>query len=273
MSVEGLHVERLGSGTPAVFVHGSFGSAASAFAGQRELSDAHELVFVDRRGFGGSAAVKELGWQTDARDVVALLDDRGPAHLVGHSYGGVVALLAAGMRPDAVLSVVAVEPPIFTAAAGDPAADRLSEKTRAVAERAPELDIEDFMREWGASLGQSRFEVQAWTEGFTESDWAAAESSRRERWPGDAPIDFEALAAARFPKVLVHGGWNPEVVGHKAKVGAGFAAVCRSIAERAGGEVVSFPAWSHTPQHEEAAAFNHVLRRVWDSAAPAPAPA
>ena len=263
MSVDGLSVERLGSGTPAVFVHGSFGSAASAFAAQRPLADANQLILVDRRGFGGSAAGDELGWPTDARDVVALLDALGPAHLVGHSYGAVVCLLAAGTRPDAVLSLVAVEPPLYTAAAGDPAADQLIEKTRAVAERAPELDIEDFMREWGASLGQSRFEVQAWTEGFDEADWAAAESSRHERWPGDAPIDFEALAAAQFPKVLVHGGWNPEVVGHKAKVGAGFAAACRAIAERIGGEVESFSASAHTPQHDEAAAFNELLRRVW----------
>ena len=266
MSVDGLHVERSGAGAPAVFVHGSFGSAAKAFAGQRPLSDANELVFVDRRGFGSSPAGEDVGWQTDADDLVALLDELGPAHLVGHSYGAVVCLLAAGRRPDAVLSLVAVEPPVFAAAAGDPDADQLTEKTRAVAERAPELGIEDFMREWGASLGQSRFEVQAWTEGFSASDWAGAESSRRERWPGDAPIDYEALAAASFPKVLVHGGWNPEVVGHKAKVGAGFAAVCSAIAERIGGEVERFAASAHTPQHDEAAAFNELLRRVWGSA-------
>ncbi|CAA9471002.1 MAG: hypothetical protein AVDCRST_MAG38-1303 [uncultured Solirubrobacteraceae bacterium] len=268
MSVDGLHVERLGAGPPVVLVHGSFGSGAKAFAGQRPLSDAHELLLVDRRGFGGSAAGEAVGWQADAADVVALLEELGAAHLVGHSYGGVGCLLAAGMKPDAVLSVVAVEPPLFTAAAGDPAADELIEKTRAVAERAPELDIEDFMREWGASLGQSRFEVQAWTEGFSESDWANAEASRREQWAGDAPVDYEALAAASFPKVLVHGGWNPEVVGHKAKVGAGFAAVCRAIAERIGGEVESFAGSAHTPQHEEAAAFNELLRRVWTASAP-----
>ena len=267
MSSEGLQIERLGAGEPAVFVHGSFGSAASAFSGQRPLSDDNELLFVDRRGFGGSAAAEDVGWQTDAADVASLLDEVGRAHLVGHSYGGVVCLLAAGMRPDAVASLVAVEPPLFTAAAGDPAADELIEKTRAVAERAPELDIEDFMREWGASLGQSRFEVQAWTEGFSEADWAAAESSRRERWPGDAPVDYDVLAAAGFPKVLIHGGWNPEVVGHKAKVGAGFAAVCRAVAQRIGGEIESFGGSAHTPQHDEAAAFNELLRRVWASAA------
>ncbi len=248
-------------------MHGTIGSAPRAFAGQRELSDTNELIFVDRRGFGGSAAAEDVGWQTDAADVAALLDEVGRAHLVGHSYGGVVCLLAAGERPDAVASLVAVEPPVFTAAAGDPAADGLIEKTRAVAARAPGLDIEYFMREWGASLGQSRFEVQAWTEGFSQADWAAAESSRRERWPGDAPIDYDALAAAGFPKLLVHGGWNPEVVGHKAKVGAGFAAVCHAVAQRIGGEVESFAASAHTPQHDEAAAFNELLRRVWASAA------
>ncbi len=266
MSVEGLHVERFGSGAPAVFLHGSFGSAASAFAGQRTLSESNELIFVDRRGFGGSPAAENVGWETDAADLVALLDAMGPAHLVGHSYGGVGCLLAAGTRPDAVASLVAVEPPVFTAAAGDPAADQLTEKTRAVAERAPHLDMEEFMREWGASLGQSRFEVQAWTSGFSESDWAAAESSRGERWAGDAPLDYDALAAATFPKILVHGGWNPEVVGHKAKVGAGFAAVCHAIAERIGGQVERFPGSAHTPQHDEAAAFNDLLRRVWGSA-------
>ena len=266
MSTDGVHVERFGAGSPAVFVHGSFGSSASAFAGQRVLADGNELVFVDRRGFGGSPAGDEVGWPTDADDLVSLLDDTGPAHLVGHSYGGVVCLMADGMRPELVASLVAVEPPLFTAAAGDPAADELTERTRAVAARAPDLEIEDFMREWGASLGQSRFEVQAWTEGFSAADWAAAESSRRERWPADAPVDYAALAAADFPKLLVHGGWNPEVVGHKAKVGAGFAAVCRTLAERIGGELEAFDASTHAPQHEEADAFNALLRRVWASA-------
>lgn len=265
MSPDGVHVERLGAGTPAVFVHGSFGSSATAFTGQRALADAGELILVDRRGFGGSASGEDVGWATDADDLATLLGDVGSAHLVGHSYGAVVCLLAASMRPESVTSLVAVEPPLFTAAAGDPAADQLSEKTRAVAERAPELGVEDFMREWGAALGQSRFEIQAWTEGFSAADWASAESSRRERWPGDAPVDYEALAAAAFPKVLVHGGWNPEVVGHKARVGAGFAAVCHAIAERIGGGVESFAASSHTPHHEEAAAFNELLRRVWPS--------
>lgn len=266
MTPEGLHIEEVGEGPPVVFVHGSFGTSRRSFAGQLPLADSHRLLLVDRRGFGGSPAVDDLGWRTDADDLVAVLDDVGPAHLVGHSYGGIVCLLAAGMRPDRVSSLVAIEPPLYTVAADDADAQRLAAESRAVAERAPDLETEDFMREWGAVLGQSRFEVAAWTSDFSADDWAMADSSRRERWPGDAPVDFDALAQAPFPRVLAHGGWNPETVGHKAKVGAGFAAVAATIAERIGGELQRFPESTHNPQSEEAAAFNELLLRVWGSA-------
>lgn len=266
MSPPGVYVEALGDGDPVLFVHGSFGTARGSFSAQLALADSHRLLLLDRRGFGASARAADVGWQTDAADVLALLDETGPAHLVGHSYGAVVCLLAAGMRPEAVRSLVAIEPPLYAVAKGDPDADRVGEQSRAVADRAGELGTEDYMREWGATVGQSRFEVAAWVEGFSDQDWEAAESSRRERWPGDAPVDFAALAAAGFPRVLAHGGWNPEVVGRKAKVGAAFAAVCRAIVERTGGEVERFAASTHNPQSEEPAAFNALLHRVWDAA-------
>jgi pimeloyl-ACP methyl ester carboxylesterase len=99
-----------------------------------------------------------------------------------------------------------------------------------------------------------------WIEG--DRDRGADEASRRERWPGDAPIDFDALASAPFEKVLVRGAWRPEVVGRE---GAGweFAAVCRVLAERIGGKVVVFDRSAHNPQREEPEAFNRLLRELW----------
>ena len=260
-----LHLETYGDGTPAILVHGSFGTGLSAFSAQKPLSESHKLVIVDRRGFGSSPDGDELGWPVDADDIVALLDELGPAHLVGHSYGAVGCLLAASRWPDKTLSVVAIEPPAW-GAAEDPQAAEIAEKSRAVAERAPELSVEDFVREWGATVGQSRFEVQAWTEGFAESQWSDAEASRRERWAGDAPIPYDELAAASFPKVFAHGGWNPEVVGHKASVGAAFRAVADTLSQRVGGVTVAFPDATHNPQSEAAADFNAMLQRTWDEA-------
>ena len=60
---------------------------------------------VDRRGFAASPDIDRSDHDVDALDVVDLLD-AGGAHVVGHSYGGVVALLAAGRRPDAVRSLI-----------------------------------------------------------------------------------------------------------------------------------------------------------------------
>jgi len=51
-------------------------------------------------------------YEVDARDVVDLL--AAGAHLVGHSYGAVVAMLAAATRPDLVRSLALIEPPPWT---------------------------------------------------------------------------------------------------------------------------------------------------------------
>jgi pimeloyl-ACP methyl ester carboxylesterase len=53
-------------------------------------------VLVDRRGFGESTYADAEGWPIDMHDLGELLQEIGPAHLVGQSYGAVVALLAGG---------------------------------------------------------------------------------------------------------------------------------------------------------------------------------
>lgn len=256
-----LHLESFGEGVPALFVHGSFGWGLDTFPKQLALADEHRLVLVDRRGFGKSPGPAS-GWPTDAEDLAALLDELGPAHLVGQSYGAVVSLLAAGLRPDSVLSLVAIEPPGFETARGDPAADALTASMKPVYERAPELTATEFVEEWAVSGGRSLEEARAWTDTLGEDDWAAVEASRHERWPGDAPFDFEALAAP-FPKVLVRGAWSTEVAPGREDAGAGFGAVCEVVAERIGGRVVVFERSAHNPQIQEPEAFNALLRKVW----------
>src|SRR5262249_59181238 len=78
---------------------------------------------VDRRGCGASPADGRVDFERDAHDVAQLLGDG--AHLVGHSYGGVVSLLAAAQRPDAVRSLALIEPPAFGGARGHPALEEV----------------------------------------------------------------------------------------------------------------------------------------------------
>jgi pimeloyl-ACP methyl ester carboxylesterase len=260
--VNELHMDVLGDGVPAFFVHGSFGWGLETFPDQRALADQYQVVLIDRCGFGGSASQEAEGWPVDMHDVAALLDDVGPAHMVGQSYGAVVVLLAAGLRPKRVRSLVAIEPPAFEVARGDADADATTTSLKPVFDRAHTLTAEEFVTDWARANGMPEERLATWIEGFGDQEWAAAEASRRERWPGDAPIQFDVLAAAAFPKVLVRGGWKAEVVGRDG-AGRNYAAVCRAICDRIGGRLVVFERSSHNPQLQEPQAFNQLLREVW----------
>jgi pimeloyl-ACP methyl ester carboxylesterase len=119
-----IHVTRWGSAGPRVIlVHGGVqGSEVGGernFAAQRPLAEqGWQLVVPDRPGHGRSP---DPGRPDDAEAdglwVAELLEDG--AHLVGHSFGGCVALSAAEERPAAVRSLTLVEPGMHNLAIRD----------------------------------------------------------------------------------------------------------------------------------------------------------
>ncbi|HXQ64436.1 MAG TPA: alpha/beta hydrolase [Steroidobacteraceae bacterium] len=98
---------------PAVFLHGwadtgaTFQFLVDAFEGE------HAIVALDWRGFGDSAWLGTPYWFPDyLADLDALLDalvPDAPATLLGHSMGGNIAGLYAGIRPERVRAVVNLE--------------------------------------------------------------------------------------------------------------------------------------------------------------------
>ncbi|MDG4820633.1 alpha/beta hydrolase [Asanoa sp. WMMD1127] len=69
------------------------------------------VVAYDRAGLGASdPSGRRLTIDSQVDDLVALLDARGPALLVGHSWGGLLAQHAAAARPGQVAGVVLVDP-------------------------------------------------------------------------------------------------------------------------------------------------------------------
>jgi pimeloyl-ACP methyl ester carboxylesterase len=261
-----LHVDAVGHGIPALFVHGLFSWGADSFAQQQALADGHRIILMDRRGYGASPRGSRLGWPTDMHDVAALLEDLGGAHLVGHSTGAISSLVAAGLRPELVRSLVVIEPPLFGAAADDPDVAPISAALEAVVHRAPDLSAADFASEWAAALGRDSAGVASWTSSFSDRDWAAAEASRHEAWAGDASVDFGSLAQASFPKVVVVGGWSESVAPGRAATGRAYRAVGTAIARRMAGELIVLAESSHNPQLEEPERLNALLERVWRQA-------
>ena len=112
-----------------MLVHGSLATGAQEWDAQRSLADeGFHLTVFDRRGYGRSPAAPGEDFIVDAVDIAALLGDG--AHLVGHSYGGLSALLAAAQRPEATLSLTLLEPPVTTCGLDEPAWSSLVDSLR-----------------------------------------------------------------------------------------------------------------------------------------------
>ncbi|MFN2462480.1 MAG: alpha/beta fold hydrolase [Candidatus Dormibacteria bacterium] len=257
-----LHVDDFGQGVPAVFVHGSFGWGLDTFPDQRALSDSYRVMLIDRRGFGRSSPIAAGGWPVDSEDLADLLADLGSAHLVGQSYGAVVALVMASRYPERVRSLVVIEPPAFGLAQDDPYVKATTQLLGPVFERASTMSAREFLEAWAAATGMTEERYANWSGAFGEMDWSAVEASRLEAWPGDAPIDLDALRNATFPKVVVRGAWKP-ADGEVSNRGKDFAAICCVLAEQIGARLVVFEGSSHNPQLQEPVAFNELLLDAW----------
>jgi pimeloyl-ACP methyl ester carboxylesterase len=100
-------------GAPVVLlIHGLQDSVESFSGLVDELVPDHTVVMYDRRGWGrsrGDAAPTSLA--DHAQDAIDVLGGRR-ATVVGHSYGGVVGLMAAVARPDVVASLAVFEPTV-----------------------------------------------------------------------------------------------------------------------------------------------------------------
>jgi pimeloyl-ACP methyl ester carboxylesterase len=98
-----------GKGEPLVLVHGLGGGAANWVELAPELARRRRVLVPDLPGHGGSEplpAAPSLAAYADR--VVELMEREAtvPAPIVGHSFGGTVALRVAIRRPDAVSGVV-----------------------------------------------------------------------------------------------------------------------------------------------------------------------
>ncbi len=102
------------AGPLVVLVHGSLDRAGSFARVTRRLGDLHTIAY-DRRGYHRSRSDLPVHDSLDGHidDLLAVVDGR-PCVVVGHSYGGTLALGAAlrAGGPGPVLALAAYEPPL-----------------------------------------------------------------------------------------------------------------------------------------------------------------
>jgi len=107
-----IYFEQDGQGEPVLVLPGWGGGIGEFEPIRKALSSHFRVIAADLPGSGRSEPQPReytpSYFRDDAETFLAMLDDLGasPAHLVGFSDGGDVALLMASMRPGAVRSVV-----------------------------------------------------------------------------------------------------------------------------------------------------------------------
>ena len=212
--IPGVHVEVQGSGPRAVLVHGDVETAATGWRRQVPLAERWQLVLPDRPGCGTSEPGR-VDFETDARRLVPLL--AGGAHLVGHSYGGVIALEMAARAAGEVRSLTVIEPPAL-ALSPHPGAVALREALTAVF--AQDVDDVTFFRRFAELMGERPWPRPTLPPALRDG----VRALREERPPWEADPDLERIRAAGVPVLVVSSGGR-----------AGLEAVCDEVAARTGG--------------------------------------
>jgi 3-oxoadipate enol-lactonase len=105
----GLFLAEHGAGRPVLYLHGQPGLGSDGDLVARALAPDHRVLLPDRPGYGGSPP-DPVPMEDNAALVADLLRARcdEPVTVVGHSYGGGVALLLAARCPELVAGLVLV---------------------------------------------------------------------------------------------------------------------------------------------------------------------
>lgn len=106
-----------GGGPPVLLLHSSSSSRRQWSALSQGAGDRFRFIAPDLTGYGAQVGAAEgAGFQDDLvliTEMAELISE--PFHLVGHSYGGLLALVLARRRPGQVLSLCLFEPILFFA--------------------------------------------------------------------------------------------------------------------------------------------------------------
>ena len=103
-----------GAGPPLIAIHGSMSSHRQWQSLADRLRDRYRLIVPDLLMCDpGSKQLGAFSFANDCAFIGELIGSHPGAHLLGHSYGGVVAIKAALAQRDKLASLILIEPSCF----------------------------------------------------------------------------------------------------------------------------------------------------------------
>ena len=126
---------------PVVLLHASASSPSQWSALRTELERRHEVHAMALPGYGGASIRSDVDFKGTAMIAQPIIEQIArlgePVHLVGHSFGGAVALKVALERPDLVASLTLYEPAVFHLLNPETGADAKTRKSISRIGRGP----------------------------------------------------------------------------------------------------------------------------------------
>jgi pimeloyl-ACP methyl ester carboxylesterase len=124
------------TGAPILFVHGDFGDGFEAWgAACDQIGRRCRSIVVDRPGAGETLEPDaRFSFAGDADEVLEIMSELGvrSCHLVGHSYGALVAIAVATRRPETIRSLHLIEPPLLAIATDAPEVRAMDRRVREI---------------------------------------------------------------------------------------------------------------------------------------------
>ena len=204
-----LRHEITGAGEPVLFIHGALiADAFRPLVVEARLAGQYRLITYHRRGYNVSdARAEQLSISVHATDCCDLLAGLGisRAHVVAHSFGGLVALQLALASPAVVATLVLLEPALVLGDSGPGYRAAIAEAQRRFAAGDAEGAVDDFLqRRFGADY---RVRLEGVVPGAFEQALANARVSLDIDMPAAADFRFGPAEAQRItqPTLLVLG--------------------------------------------------------------------
>jgi len=187
------------SASPLVLVHGDFGDGFESWGFACELiGKRRRTVVIDRPGFGEDL-LPDTRFSI-AGEAGALLDATAEMgihsfHLVGHSYGGLIALEMAVRRPHVVRSLHLIEPPLLELQPEEPLVREMEQRGRWISEHHAEIGDEPATEAFFSMIGGERMVERL----RGTPDWARLCSYATRFARGESAGSYPSSSLAKLP--------------------------------------------------------------------------